>query len=163
MDSVDLQIDFEIVSSLGKGIEDSFRNVFNRELRTFVEELKRISPKGVSPSSTSLSGRWEYQVHDLTAELSNSSHAGFNRLVGRGPGKMPPYGKGTPLAEWAEAKKMHAYSVAQKIAKEGTERWKKNENILGVDRISGVPNRGGRLDQFIEATAKQIAQESVGR
>lgn len=100
--------------------------------------LQQNSPRGVSPVRESLKGSWNViparKVRNFPwykGEVVNTSSNAINRLAGRGPGKFPPFGKGTPLAKWADAKDIPPFLVARKIAREGTERWKESSGRPG--------------------------------
>lgn len=98
------------------------------ELAQFLQDN---SPRGVSPASESLKGSWDIiparKVRNFfyfDGAVINKAANARNRLEGRGAGKFPPFGPGTPLAAWADAKGIPPFLVARKIAREGTERWK---------------------------------------
>jgi hypothetical protein len=149
-DSVDLSIDLSFADNFDRHLQQSVRQTMDRQLGQLVAELRTTSPKGVSQPDSLRSGWQHAMLSDTSALLTNDTPAAFNRLVGRPPGQEPPSAPGTPLARWAESKGLKPRAVARKIAREGTERWKSGENVLGVDRETGQPISGGRLDQFIQ-------------
>jgi hypothetical protein len=75
---------------------------------------------------------------EFSGQLQNTTPNSLYRERGRGPGRMPPFGPGSELNKWARRKGIVAFLVARKIAKQGTERWRKNQNALGIDRSSTV-------------------------
>jgi hypothetical protein len=159
IDRVDLQI---------KSSFDNFDQTMNRNIRRAMSdrlsrltaELRRTSPRGVSQPESLQSG-WQYRMlSETTGILQNTTPAAFNRMAGRPPGQEPPSAPGTPLAKWAEAKGLKARIVARKIAREGTDRWIDNTNVLGVDRTTGAPQPGAKLDIFVRDLGQAIS--SIG-
>ena len=75
-----------------------------------------------------------FRSGEISGTLSNNTPNSLFRERGRPPGKFPPFFPGSPLERWARAKGINAFLVARKIAEQGTERWRKNENALGIDR-----------------------------
>lgn len=62
------------------------------------------------------------------------------KTVGRGPGLAPPL---QPIQDWVTAKGSlnpirDAHRVRRKIAKYGTERWRKNDNWVGLNRDGSI-------------------------
>lgn len=160
-DSVDLTIDLSFADEFDRHFQQQIRQTMDRQLGQFAAELQRTSPQGVSQPDSLRSG-WRHQMlSDTSGEIVNDTPDAFNRMAGRPPGKMPPSAPGTPLAEWAAAKKMNAYAVAKKIGAVGTERWRNSENVLGVDRTTGEPTAGGRLDRFAVELGQAIASSGI--
>lgn len=91
----------------------------------------------------------------LYVRISNRAPNSYYRLVGRAPGKQPPIDK---LVNWAKRAKLPpslGYVIARKIAKDGTERYRTGQNIVGVDPRK-VQHRGNSsfvrmLDRINEA------------
>lgn len=91
----------------------------------------------------------------LYIRVSNRAPNSYFRLVGRAPGKQPPTAK---LVNWAKRAKLPpelGYVIARKIAKDGTERYRTGQNIVGVDP-NKVQHRGNSsfvrmLDRINEA------------
>lgn len=138
-------IDFDGI--LNKQINKAYRDALDTALVAYAEWLQKVSPRGVSPVGKSLAGSWDIKVttkarNQLFAEGSivNTAEASLFRIVGRGPGKFPPYGDGSPLARWANAVGIPPFLVARAIAERGTERWRDRRNILGIDPRTGQLN-----------------------
>ena len=112
--------------------------------------LERESPVGVSPTAESLKGNWDF-VENIAVGLdlrfsftiTNQADASLERVIGRGPGKFPPFGTGSSLALWGASRGIPAFLVARKIATEGTTRWQggRNANILGAERDGSVDDQ----------------------
>ena len=143
-------IDFDNI--LNKTINKQYRDALDTALTEYTDWLQRNSPRGVSPASESLAGGWDIEFsqkarNQLFAEgaIVNRSEASYFRIVGRGPGRFPPFHQGSALERWAAATGIPAYLVARKIAQQGTDRWRSGKNILGIDPRSGAidPNNEG--------------------
>lgn len=109
--------------------------------------LQENSPKGISPPENSLRGGWDIKPSRKIRNLMryegfiiNQTPNAINRLHGRGPGKFPPFAKGTPLAKWADSKGIPPFLVARKIAREGTKRWKEEgqSSFVGINPNSKI-------------------------
>jgi hypothetical protein len=89
--------------------------------------------------------------------IVNDSKRVINRIGGRKPGKMQSL---ESLKAWALTvlgDADAAYPVARKIAKEGTERYKRGTNWVGIDyRGKIIPN--GRIDTFAKRLIEYIKQ-----
>lgn len=138
-------IDFDGI--LNKQINKAYRDALDIALEAYADWLQKVSPRGVSATGQSLAGNWDIKVttksrNKLFAEgsITNNADAGYFRIVGRAPGKFPPYGEGTALNRWASAVGIPAYLVAKKIAEQGTKRWRDKRNILGIDPVTGKSN-----------------------
>lgn len=73
------------------------------------------------------------RVIRLYIRVSNKAPNSYYRLVGRASGKQPPTKR---LVEWAKRAKLPptvGYVIARKIGKDGTERYRTGQNIVGVD------------------------------
>lgn len=143
-------IDFDNI--LNKTINKQYRDALDIALTEYTDWLQRNSPRGVSPVGESLAGSWDIEFsqkarNQLFAEgaIVNRSEASYFRIVGRGPGRFPPFHQGSALERWAAATGIPAYLVARKIAQQGTDRWRSGKNILGIDPRSGAidPNNEG--------------------
>lgn len=125
-----------------------YRDAFDEALVEAAQFLQENSPKGISPPSGSLRGGWEVKlsrkmrnIFRFEGFLYNTVPTAINRLHGRGPGKFPPFAKGTPLARWAESKGIPPFLVARKIAREGTKRWReegRNNPYIGINLKSRI-------------------------
>jgi len=130
-------------AGVGFGNGDFFRqkiaNILNEEILATAIELEQASPVG---ASSDLVKSWDIQPatsSSLIGIISNKAPNAFFRIVGRGPGKFVPWGKGSLLEKWARLKGIPAYVVSRKIAEEGTERFKQGAsgNILKADPLTG--------------------------
>lgn len=72
-----------------------------------------------------------FKSGEYQAAIANDAPYAVFGIMGRKPGKFPPFGDNTPLAAWARKRGIVPYLVARKIAREGTERWKAKSNWLG--------------------------------
>ena len=122
------------------------RGAVDTALIELADHLQQNSPVGVSPVSESLRGRWDIIPArkrrgglQVLGSVTNTADAAQYRIVGRGPGRVPPSGPDTPLGRWAAVKGIPAYLVARKIATEGTKRWRQGAqgNILKQDPRTG--------------------------
>lgn len=129
-------------------IEQSLNAAYRRALEIAVLELldylEGVSPRGVSQESESLRGNWTFAIQRTRgafladAIIQNDADNSLFRVIGRGPGKMPPHRQGSDLERWATAKGLPAFLVAKTIAQKGTQRWRDNDNILGIDSKTGT-------------------------
>lgn len=110
----------------------AYRLALDDALLEMAQYLQESSPRGISPPGESLKGGWDIvparKVRGLMTyegAVVNLTPNAYNRLRGRGPGRFPPFQKGSPLEQWAKAHGIPAFLVARKIAREGTDRWKR--------------------------------------
>jgi hypothetical protein len=78
----------------------------------------------------------------MKGTLKNIDPIGRWKAIGRGPGRMPPFGEGSPLRAWVLSKGMSpgaSFAIARKISLVGTERWRKQENVIGATRNNEIP------------------------
>lgn len=146
----------------------AYRESLDGALLEMAVFLQRESPRGISPVGESLKGSWTIipsrklpNIFRYEGKIVNTSEAVINRLFGRGPGKFPPFAKGTPLAKWADSKGIPPFLIARKIAREGTERWKVNGNVssVGLDprtRLGALANRVFRVALSRELRARGL-------
>jgi hypothetical protein len=153
-------IDFDGI--LNKSINRAYRNALDLALTEYTDWLQRNSPRGVSPTSESLAGGWDIEFsqkarNQLFAEgaIVNRSEASYFRIVGRAPGRFPPFHQGSALERWAAATGIPAYLVARKIARLGTERWRSGNNILGLDPRTGAIDPNNEGIRIFERTLEQ--------
>lgn len=147
-------------------------------LRTFAEEVLKafdtplikagLSARDGSPRDNGdlRSGyrldRARVRRNEFVATFKNTAPNSLYRERGRPPGKFPPYGETSSLARWAKKRGIPPYLVARKIARQGTERWRRNTNTLGIDRTSTSvdikirPNGilGKAIDEIIQGINK---------
>ena len=155
-DSIDLNISLTFADDFDRQLNQHVRSTLQRNLSNLASELRSTSPKGVTGE---LRSGWKAEmIGDRIGVLTNGADAAFNRMVGRDAGTPPPVGK---LAEWAASKGLNPYAVSKKIGAVGTERFKKNENVLGVDRTTGQPQEGGRLDGFIRKLGDDLGRSPL--
>jgi len=123
----DIDIDRELLN-----VSDDFADYWMRSLKDVLEEfVTRFEKKSPVGASRDLKNGWSYRIKSLDESyLENDAENSLFRIVGRGPGKMPPVRK---LRKWAREKGINPYLVARAIGEEGTDRWRENENLLGVD------------------------------
>lgn len=136
------------------------RKAVDAAMLDLADHLQRNSPVGASPVNQSLKGGWDViparkqrgKLAVLGSVVNRADAARF-RIVGRGPGRMPPYGPDSPLGRWASVVGIPAYLVARKVATEGTQRWRDGAqgNILKQDPVTGKFAKGGPLERVYEA------------
>lgn len=125
-----------------------------------VEALRRVAVEGSPTGATGdLKSGWRVRERGggnrITVELFNP--APIYTVTGRGPGKMPPWRPGSPLADWAAVKGFSsAYGVALIISDIGTERWRSGENWLGIDPETGGVAPGGAIDRTRQKIARRL-------
>lgn len=134
-------------------------------LLELAQEFQENSPVGATGQ---LKASWDvqntpYRVawgFEVKSNIVNTSDRAINRISGRPPGAPPPV---QPLQDWVIAKGIErdpkkargvAFAIRRKIMNEGTERYKRKENWVGID-YKGKRIPGGRLEQAEkEITAK---------
>lgn len=142
----------------------AYRLATDDALVEMAQYLQDNSPRGISPASESLKGSWDIiptqklrGAMTFRGAIVNYSDRAANRLEGRGPGKFPPFSKGTPLARWAKSKGIPPFLVARKIAREGTERWKDGMKMgrMVIDPSSEIGMKSQVI--FYQAFEKSLA------
>ena len=135
---------------LGKKILD----IFDTAMLDLADELQRKSPVGASKE---LIQGWDVipakrlaNGLDIKGSVVINAEAAYFRIVGRGPGKAPPIDK-DKIGRWVAVKfsgdiRSIAFAIARKIALKGTDRWIKQENILGLNR-DGTFQQGSIVDK----------------
>ncbi len=135
-------------------------------LLELAQEFQENSPVGASGQ---LKASWDVQNtpkrvawgFEVKSNIVNTSERAINRIGGRAPGAPPPV---TPLQEWVIAKGIEsnpkkargiAFAIRRKIMNEGTERYKKRENWVGIDN-KGKRIPGGRLEQAEKEIAARL-------
>ena len=97
---------------------------------------------------------------ELQATIRNPTPYTLYAATGRGPGKLPPYKSGSPLAAWAVTKGIPAFLVARKIAREGTKLWQQGDgnNPTGIKRDGSIaPNSPiAQAEKRIETRLRSI-------
>lgn len=145
-----------------KGVYD----VYTDALLDAAAEFQANSPVG---STRALKESWDVQnspkkeavTFTVKSNIINTSDRAVNRIAGRPPGTPPPV---EPLVDWvmakglaSEAKKARgiAFAIRNKIAKQGTERYKDGDNWVGIDH-KGDRISGGRLEQIEQDIAQKL-------
>lgn len=120
-----------------------FRTITDDEILNLADELQRNSPVGATGD---LKRGWDVIVSkrrvnslQIRGSVVNRADNAIFRVVGRGPGKQPPI---EPIGRWVQVvlgvqgnqARGVAFVIARKIAQQGTDRWKTQENILGKNR-----------------------------
>lgn len=159
--------DFRLRTKRGAPIDqemrERFKEAFDTALLELADYLQQNSPRGVSATSDSLAGNWNVKpatkrrgiIPEVIGEVTNTAEAAEFRIRGRGPGKFPPFGKGSELEAWAKAAGIPAFVVAKSIAEKGTERWRKKDNILGQDPVSLKFRKDSPLYTVFEKTLQR--------
>lgn len=113
---------------MAKKYQSGILKIYNEEAQALREKLRAESYKGES-SELANSWRVKVRVYNFTVE-STDPKAQF-KIVGRGPGKMPPVSALTP---WANSKGINPWALAISIARKGTQRWRDDKNFLNMSR-----------------------------
>lgn len=157
---------YELKAILDRRLSDFWRvkarEVFDRNAKLLVSELKRVSPVGatgelrdgwVARPARKIPGVGEYSL-----DVTNTAPNYFYRVVGRGPGRMPPK---QPILDWVYSKGLkgkvaerRAFLIRRKISKEGTQRWIERDNPIGIRRNGTLSPKSPIL-----AAQKQIDRE----
>lgn len=137
---------YELKAILDRRLSDFWRvkarEVFDRNAMKLVQELKKASPVGASGD---LRDGWQVKparklggVGQYSVDVTNTATNSFYRIVGRGPGKMPPK---QPILDWVYAKGLRgkeaerrAFLIRRKISNRGTDRWIERDNPIGIRR-----------------------------
>lgn len=136
-------IQFESDFSL-KGIEGAIAEIntiiYDAALQAVVD-LEKSSPVGVTKQ---LRSGWQIDAasdgKDTIVSIVNTASVPLFRLEGRKAGRMPPI---EAIRAWAESKGIPPYLVARKIAREGTDRSKRN--FREFDPATGEPAKNGAI------------------
>lgn len=139
-----IRLDLIESAPIDSALRDKFKSAFDTAMIDLAIHLQQSSPRGVSSGRNSLAGGWDVipakkrrgLIPEVIGQVVNTSTDAEFRVRGRGPGRFPPYEKGSNLEKWAQAAGIPAYLVARKIAREGTDRWKKRDNILKQDPVT---------------------------
>ncbi len=118
------------------------REVFDRNTAQLVQDLKAASPVGATGSLrdgwTSTSARKLGAVGQYSTTVRNMAPNSFYRIVGRGPGKMPPK---EPILAWVRAggvqgkeAEKRTFLIRRKIGQKGTDRWIEGKNPIGITK-----------------------------
>lgn len=129
------------------------------------DALQRESPEGATGD---LKKGWDIEITPpqgfgfaTTIAVVNRSEASLYRIVGRGPGRMPPILK---IQQWSDKvlgldgftnSRRIAYAIALSIAKRGTRRWRENRNFAGLNR-DGTIQRGGLIDLYTKKLLREL-------
>ena len=143
--TVEASIDFSNLTSI---LDEEYRVALERAARVMQDVLELDSPH----FSGELAESWAYQIEpgapfEPNASLINTADAAANRIMGRGAGGIPPWGKGTELERWAVAAGIPPFVLARFIAEHGTQRFEKQENILGI-RNNEIDERSAPAQAF---------------
>jgi hypothetical protein len=103
-------------------------------------ELENNSPVGATGD---FKRSWDVEVDPMESSvrvtIKNTDPVGQFKAIGRDAGGMPPI---EPIRAWVAAKGLPAnavYLVRRKIAREGTERYRSGENVIGANRDNTIP------------------------
>ena len=141
-------------------------DAYTDALLNLTQEFQENSPVG---ATRQLKESWDVQNtpkrvawgFEIKSNIVNTSEAARNRIGGRAPGAPPPV---QPLQDWVIAKGIErnpkkargvAFAIRRKIMNEGTERYKKRENWVGIDN-KGKRIPGGRLEQAEKEIAAKL-------
>lgn len=106
---------------------------FNVAVAAGANQARAGTPIGVAGN---LKNSWvqtsaRFANDEYSASIFNRSEYAVYGIMGRGPGKFPPFGPNTPLAAWANKRGITPFLVARSIAKRGTQRWRDKTNWVG--------------------------------
>jgi len=121
-------------------LETRLKNAFESAILDIADEYQRNSPVGATGL---LKSSWDVDVSETTTgfigTITNTAPVSRYRALGRGSGGFPPI---YPLIDWVQVKiepdekkaKAIAFLIGRKIAREGTERFKNNQNPFYLNR-----------------------------
>jgi hypothetical protein len=151
---------------------------FQRQTRAAIDdvlvdvaaELERRSPVGATKG---LSQGWDIipaarrrNQGEVLGSIVNKAPRSINRIVGRPGGRRPPIG---PIKAWVLAKinpgddkkaTSIAFLIARKIGKEGTKRFKDQDNFAGLNR-DGSFKSGGLLDKAVKEMSANLEKIKI--
>jgi hypothetical protein len=116
------------------------KTAFESAILDIADEFQQNSPVGATGL---LKSSWDVNVTEntngLVGIIVNNAPASRYRALGRGSGGFPPI---EPLTDWVKVKiepdekkaKAIAFLIGRKIAREGTERFKNNQNPFYLNR-----------------------------
>lgn len=124
-----------------------------RATADYVNELRANSPV----ASGRLKRGWQHYTEvkrvsngiRLFIRINNRAKNSYFRIVGRAPGKVPPI---KPLTTWCRHKRLPpsvAYAISKRIARDGTERYRTGQNIVGINPKTHTYNSDGSLIRFL--------------
>ena len=138
------------------------RTIYDDELLDLADELQRESPVGATGD---LKAGWTVvpsrrRIGEITSSVVNTADDAFFRIVGRGPGKMPPE---EPIDAWVRSKgggsesdrRRRVFLIRRKIAREGTDRWRNQDNILGLKRGEGI-NQSDKVQKTRDRIVRRV-------
>jgi hypothetical protein len=142
------------------------QKIFEDELLETAAQLERESPVGATGQ---LKSSWRVTIprreptgFAIAGSIYNDAPNAINRIAGRSPGLFPPI---QPIFEWTlfkiesdpkQARRI-AFLIARGIAQKGTQRWRKQENIAGIDR-QGRLREDSPIRKAEERIARRISQ-----
>lgn len=141
------------------------REIYDDEALDLADELQRESPVGATGE---LRAGWDViparrQIGSIRSSVVNTSDNAFFRIVGRGPGKMPPV---EPIDDWVRAKapglsdserRSRVFLVRRKISLKGTERWREQDNVLGLKR-GQTPDQSPKVQETRQKIIDRVNQ-----
>jgi len=141
-------------------LESDFRehclNSFDAGVIGLTHDVRRNSPVDEGDLRQGFYGVGARVVDgEFTAALANDVRASLYRVRGRGPGRMPPI---DAIAPWARRRGLSPYLVARSIGKRGTQRWRENRNVLGIERTSRPGQEQPQPGSILLKTADTIAR-----
>jgi hypothetical protein len=131
---------------LGTQLANSpIKEAYINSLLDVAGELQSNTPIGATGQ---LKAGWDVDFQEVligssiqfVAKIVNRAEYAQYGIIGRGPGKLPPM---QPIVDWVTAKgssnpAKDAWRVRVKIAREGTFRWKRNNNWVGLNRDGSI-------------------------
>lgn len=155
--------------------KSGFYDAFTDELLDLAQEFQENSPIGATEQ---LISGWDVQStprkipygFEVRSNITNNSDRAENRIAGREPGGMPPIGNlenpESGILPWVVAKGIEtnpkkarsvAYAIAMSIKERGTQRYRDQDNWVGIDH-HGKRIPGGRLEQAELAIADKLTR-----
>jgi hypothetical protein len=133
-----------------KRMRTQINNIFNSNAQEAIDKMKALSPRGVSDPQDSLAENWVLQQarrqlisSDVAVSIKNKSDNAYAKIFGRPAGGMPPE---DPLERWVKSKlfankqvtkgelKRTTYAIRRHIGLHGTNRWRNDDNPLGLNK-----------------------------
>ena len=144
------------------------RDILDSAGLELADELQQNSPEGATGD---LKKSWDViqatrqrNTLDVRFSVINRAPESLFRVVGRAPGRIPPFHEGSSIDQWVKEKqgvsdpkerKRRRFLIARGIAREGTKRWRDKENVLGLDPVSG--------EYFPDSPVVRKREEAIAR
>ena len=159
-----------LVDDFTKQIIAAKKTIAENWVRTY---LVPRSPRGGSNAGSSLQSNWYVITDGTTVIIGNAAQNAYHRVVGRGPSRGGNPGRyRQDMVRWVRAKGLDtasgqsaesiALAIIRSIARIGTQRWRDNENILGIDSRSGRLRENSPARELATQMEREIGRIQLG-